>query len=262
MTPAEQARVAGMVEEGMHLQDAIAFVRKYPDKHDVATSSSSSSSGGGSSSSSISSSSSSSSSGSSAIESRLIQRLTSQEMNEARRVRRLIRYVVGQRTVSRVHLRLPPSASASSSSAVHPSSAMSSGATNLVDAAAAEVAKEGKAAGIEAREEGATMAAAVAAARSSVATYLAHLEGLSSPAASSFNFESDEDDVIPSAPSAASRALPLPSPASISSKILGPAWTRGSIEHPAGSKRMAGWNAAVYVNNALCELLVHVMYCL
>ncbi len=104
------------------------------------------------------------------------------------------------------------------------------------------------------------MAAAVAAARSSVATYLAHLEGLSAPAAFSFDFEPAQDDALPSVSSAASRKLSLPSPSSITSKILGPGWTRGRIERPAGSKRMAGWSAAMYVYDVLCEVLAHVRY--
>ncbi len=246
LTPMENERAARMVEEGMPMQDAVAFVKKYPDAS--GKSSSSSSSGivqrGVGSSSKIHSSASN-------LEARLSQRLASLEMDEAKRISRLIRYVVGHNAPTALPSPSTPSKS-TSSSAVLISQRLPAAAAAANAAAAKEVAGEQAAALIEVEGERAAAKAARDAARSSVATYLAHLEGVSDlMKASSFTFAPvDEDDNSP--PSASSTTSPASHPrpsAAAGPKILGPAWTRSRIEPPAGSKDMGGWKAAVCVNS-------------
>ena len=219
------------------MQDAVAFVRKHADVHSAGISSSSGSSSrkSGSSSSSKSGRSSKSSSSARDLEARLSKRLASLEMDEAKRISRLIRYVVGQTapTVSTP----PPSLSLGAGAAW--------AAQHLTAAAAKEVSGEHAAVRREVQGERAAAKAAQAAARSAVATYLAHLEGVSDFMSASFKFTPVDDVPLPaSVPKSTSSQSPAS--AAAEPKILGPDWTRGRIERPAGTKDMGGWTASVY----------------
>ena len=219
------------------MQDAVAFVKKHADARGAGSSSKSGSSSrkSGGSISSQSGGSSKSSSSARDLEARLSKRLASLEMDEAKRISRLIRYVVGQTapTVSTP----PPSLSSTGAGAAL-------AAQHLTAAAAKEVSGEHAAVRREVQGERAAAKAAQAAARSAVATYLAHLEGVSDFMSASFKF-TPVDDVPPPAPAPKSKSTQSPASAAAEPKILGPDWTRGRIERPAGTKVMGGWTASV-----------------
>ncbi len=241
MAEDDRRRVEDMVEEGMPVQDAEAFVRKYRSsssssssiKKDISTQN---------------------------LEARLLKRLASQEKDEAQRISRLIRHVVGP-AASSTSIPLPslPSPPPAAATAAAAAGRQSYAAHHLSSIASAEVAEERAAAAVEARDEGAAAIAAAAAARSSVATYLARLEGVAGFMSSSFKFEPVRDDeavadvaaaTASSAPSSAPTSVPLPPLATVSSpssttKILGPKWTRGLIERPAGAEDAGAWRESV-----------------
>jgi hypothetical protein len=163
-------------------------------------------------------------------------------MDEARRISKLIRYVVGPDALSKYPTSTAVAAAASSR---YPGShAAASAVKHLSAAVTGEISRESAAGLVEARGESAAATAAAAAARSSVATYLAHLEGVSD-FMHTYKFEPLRDDE----PSPSPRAPPPlhETSATSSSKILGPAWTRGRVERPSGTKDMGAWRESVCV---------------
>jgi hypothetical protein len=175
-----------------------------------------------------------------------LKRLASQEMDEARRISKLIRYVVGPDALSKYPTSTAVAAAASSR--YTGSHAAASAVKHLSAAVTGEISRESAAGLDEARGESAAATAAAAAARSSVATYLAHLEGVSD-FMHTYKFEPLRDYEPSSSPRAPPSAPPPPheTPATSSSKILGPAWTRGRVERPSGTKDMGAWRESVCV---------------